>query len=89
MARARQADVGEPALLLHLALVVERARVREDALLEAGDEDDVELEALGGVERDQRDRVGVLLVRVLVGDQGRLLEQPVERVLGLEVARSA
>ena len=78
-------DVGEPALLLELLLVVERPAVREEALLEAGDEHDRELEALGGVERDERHRVGVALVRVLVGDEGRLLEQPVERVVGREV----
>ena len=89
LARAREADIREPPLLLHLALVVERAGVREDALLEAGDEDDVELEALGGVERDERDRVGVAGVRVLVGHEGRLLEQAVERVGRLEVAVAA
>ena len=50
-----------------------------------GDEDDRELEALGGVERDQRDRVGVALVRILVGDERGLLEQPVERVVGRQV----
>ena len=50
-----------------------------------GDEDDRELEALGRVERDQRDRVGVALVGVLVGDEGGLLEQPVEGVVGRQV----
>ena len=79
--RPRDPDVGEPALLLELLLVVERPAVREQALLEAGDEHDRELEALRRVERDQRDRVGVALVRVLVGDERGLLEQPVERVL--------
>ena len=83
--RPRHPDVREPALLLELLLVVERPAVREDAFLEPGDEDDRELEALGRVERDQRHRVGVALVRVLVGDERRLLEQPVERVLRLEV----
>ena len=83
--RAGDPDVGEPALLLELLLVVERPAVREDALLEPGDEDDRELEALGGVERDQRHRVGVALVRVLVGDERGLLEQAVERVVGRQV----
>ena len=78
-------DVREPALLLELLLVVERAVVREQALLEARDEHDRELEALRGVERDQRDRVGLALVRVLVGDQRRLLEQPVQRVVRRQV----
>src|SRR5674476_688552 len=45
-------DVGEPALLLQLARVVpialggQRPRVREDALLQAADEDGPELQAL-------------------------------------------
>ena len=86
--RPGDADVREPALLLELLLVVERAAVREEALLEAGDEDDRELEALGGVERDQRHRVGVALVRVLVGDERGLLEQPVERVVRRRGRRS-
>ena len=83
--RPGDADVGEPPLLLELLLVVERPAVREEALLEPGDEDDRELEALGRVERDQRDGVGVALVRVLVGDERGLLEQPVERVVGRQV----
>ena len=85
VARAREPDVGEAALLLHLPLIVERPRVREHALLQPGDEDRVELEALGRVHRDQRDRVRVLLVGVLVGDEGGLLEQPVKRVLRIKV----
>ena len=51
--RAGDADVGEPALLLDAALV-DRARVREHAVLHADDEDDRELEALGVVQRHQR-----------------------------------
>ena len=86
LAGARQAHVGEAALLLHLARVVERTGVREDALLQAADEDDLELEALGGVERDERDLVGVAGVGVLVGHQGRLLQEPVEGIGGLQVA---
>ena len=81
MPRARQADVREPPLLLHLARVVERPAVGEDALLQARDEHHVELEALGGVERDERHRVRVRRVGVLVGDQRGLLQQPVEGVL--------
>ena len=82
---AGDADVGEAALLLELLLVVERPAVREEALLEPGDEDDRELEALRGVERDERHGVGVALVRILVGDERRLLEQAVERVVGRQV----
>ena len=57
----------------------------EDALLQAADEDHIELEALGGMQRDERDRIGIALVGVLVGHEGRLLEQPVERVGRVEV----
>ena len=87
--RAGDAHVREPALLLQLALVVQRPVVREHALLEARDEHDRELEALRGVERDQRDRVLLALVGVLVRDQRGLLEQPVQRVLGREVVVAA
>ena len=59
---AGDADVGEPALLLELLLVVEGPAVREEALLEAGDEDDRELEALRRVKRDERHRVRIALV---------------------------
>ena len=37
------------------------------------------------MQRDQRELVGVGLVGVLVGDERRLLEQPIQRVVGREV----
>ena len=49
--RARDADVAEPPLLLELRLVVGRARVRKQALLEAADDHDRELQSLGAVHR--------------------------------------
>ena len=52
--RARDADIREPALLLDALLVIERARVREHAVLHAGEEDDRELQALHRVQRDER-----------------------------------
>ena len=72
--RARDADVGEPALLLDVALV-DRARVREDAVLAADDEDDRELEALGVVQRHQRHEALVVADRVGVGEQRDLLQE--------------
>src|SRR5205807_1903788 len=48
---ARHADVGEPPLLLEPVEVGERALMREQALLHAGEEHHRELEALGGVQR--------------------------------------
>ena len=76
------ADVGQPALLLQLARVAERAQVREDAVLQAGQEDDRELQALGGVQRHQRDHAGVVAGDrdlVGVGHQRDLLEEVGDR----------
>src|SRR5207302_1406298 len=53
LARARDADVAESALLLDLVLVVHRPGVREHALLHAGQEHGRELESLGRVECHQ------------------------------------
>ena len=55
----------------------------EDAVLEAGEEDDGELQALGGVQRHQRDHADVLAVGgvgdlVGVGHQGHPLEEVAE-----------
>ena len=61
LARPREADVGEAAFLLQAgaALLVERALVREQAFLPAGQEHGVEFEALGRVQRHDVDGVGV------------------------------
>ena len=77
------ADVGEAALLLQLGLVAQRALVREDAVLEPGEEDHRELQALGGVEGHQRDHPGVVAVGgvgdlVGVGHQRHPLEEVAE-----------
>ena len=74
------ADVREPALLLELGLVAERAHVREDAVLHAGEEHHRELQALRGVQGHQRDHPGLLLVGLVgdlvgVGDQGHPLQE--------------
>ena len=87
LARARQADIGEPALFLQTrqALVVERALVGEQPFLPAGEEDGVEFQALGGVQRHDAhcrsvgvdaplDRFGVVLVAAL----RELVEDPTE-----------
>ena len=58
--RAGDRDIGEAALLLEagIAAFVERALRGEDAFLPAGEEDGVELQALGGVDGHDRDLVG-------------------------------
>ena len=86
-ARAGDRDVGEAALLLEagIAALVERALRGEDAFLPAGEEDGVELEALGGVDGHDRDLVG-LAVGVVVHDQADMFEEGAERLIFLHRA---
>ena len=67
LARPGDADVAEAPLLLELVGVAEAARVREHAVLHAGEEHDGELEPLRGVQRHERDRavVGAVTVAAL------------------------
>ena len=78
LAGAGDTDVGEPPLLLQLLGVAQRAHVREDAVLETGEEDDRELQPLRGVQRHQRHHAAIVgRVRDLVGvgHQRHLLEE--------------
>src|SRR6266404_9454684 len=87
--RARHADVAEAPLLLD-AVLLDRARVREDPLLEADEEDGLELEALRIVQRHQRDERALAADGVLVGVERDLLEERRQarlRVLLLPLAR--
>src|ERR687892_1789953 len=79
--RARETDVGQAALFLE-PLLLERARVREDALLHPDEEDGAELQPLRVVERHQRHEAALLLQLVLVGVKGDLLEELREARLG-------
>src|SRR4030095_17185386 len=54
----RHSDVEESPLLFELVLVLGGLAVRKEALLEPDDEDVLELEALGGVQRRERDGTG-------------------------------
>jgi hypothetical protein len=74
---AGHADVTEATLFLELLGVtaLERADVRQNSLLHADHEHRRELEALGGVQGDQRDGVGLLVVFVDVGDQRNVFEE--------------
>jgi hypothetical protein len=78
-------DVGEPPFLLQGRRIVEGPAVGEDPLLETGDEDDRELETLGGVEGDEGHPVLAGPIRVGVGDEGGVLEEAIERVLRGEI----
>ena len=89
--RAGDPHVGEPPLLLEVARL-DRAHVREHAVLEADDEDDPELEALGVVEGHQRDDALVVAQVVLLGEERELLEELLNRALlggGVVLARHA
>ena len=76
LARPRQADIGQPPLLLEpgQALVVERALVGEQAFLPARQEHGVELQSLGGMQRHDAHHVGVAAVGH-VGQQRHVLEE--------------
>ena len=67
--RARHADVGEAALFFEFVHVGQRAVARENAVLEAGQEDDRELEPLGRVHRHERDERRVGIERVEIAHQ--------------------
>src|ERR671923_274081 len=58
---------------------LDRAHVREHAVLEPDDEDDPELETLGVVERHQRDDALVVAQVVLLGEERELLEELLHR----------
>ena len=79
--RAGEADVGEPPLLLQplLAVLVEAALAGKDALLPAGQEDQRELQPLGGVQGHDPHRV-LALAAVEIEHQGDVLEIGAEAV---------
>ena len=76
LARPRQADIGQPALLLEpgQALVVERALVGEQAFLPARQEHGVELQPLGGMQGHDAHHVAARALGI-VGEQGHVLEE--------------
>ena len=65
--RARDADVAEPALFLETGGVVQRALVREEAVLHAAEEQQRELEAFRRVQRHQLHAVLVRLGLAVAG----------------------
>ena len=77
-------DVEEPALLLHFVFVFRRSRVRKEPLFHAGDEDDRELQSLGGVHGHQP-HAGVPAARLLVDfrEQREPIDEAAERGFGI------
>src|SRR5579863_1336346 len=78
---ARDADVAEPALLFELVVVAHGPTVREDGLFESGDHDRRILQALGDVQCHQRDRAGLAVELVGVGDERHALDEVEQRVV--------
>src|SRR6266511_3852077 len=83
LAGTGDAHVGEPSLLLQVARLTDRTDVREDVLLQADDEHHRVLEALGGVQRHQGDRLAGRLDLVGVRDQRDRLEEAGQSALWL------
>ena len=79
------AHVGQPALLLHQVVVEHGPGQREHALLHAGQEHVVELQALCGVQRHQRHRAAGLVHGVQVGDQRHVLQEIAEPALRVQL----
>ncbi len=75
------ADVSETPLLLQalLAAFVERALVRKQPLLPAGKKNQVELEALGGMQRHEADAVAVVAL-FGVHDEADVFEETFHRL---------
>src|SRR3546814_13277639 len=76
---ASDRDIGEAAFLLEAreAAFVERALRGEDAFFPAGEEDGAEFQALGGVDRHDRD-LGLVGGRVVLHTQAAVFEEGAE-----------
>ena len=73
----RHADIGEAALLGEARLVGLAPAERQQTVLEADDEDDGELEPLGGVKCQERHRVGAGIPEIRIRrEQKPILEVP-------------
>jgi hypothetical protein len=79
LARPRHRDVHQPALLLQAVALLRCVLVREQALLEAGDEDDVELQPLGRMHGHQLHRVLPLAGLMLAGFERGVREEGGQR----------
>ncbi len=78
----RDADEEQPAFLFELVTIAVAPLVREQRVLEADDEDMVEFEPLGGVERHQGRPLARRLIGVGIAEQRDLLEVIQQRRLG-------
>jgi hypothetical protein len=88
--RPGHADVAQPPLLLEPRRVLDRHAVREQALLDAADEHQRELEALGRVQRHELHAVVVLVGLGVAGLERGVRQEGVERIhrhLSISVVR--
>src|SRR5579871_2507049 len=76
---ARHPNIAEAALLLHPRGILERAGVGKQALFQARQHDDRELEALRAVEAHENDAIGAVVRRVLIGEEREVLEEHLQR----------
>ncbi|MNG18421.1 hypothetical protein D3C84_1024860 [compost metagenome] len=75
MLGARDADIGQTALLFELFVIGERTAVREDAFFHPNDEDYRELQTFGAVHRHEDDSIllffGLVFIqRIDIRDEG-------------------
>src|SRR5581483_10116434 len=70
----RHSNVAEAPLFLEFFRIAKRAAVRECALFEAGKKNMIEFEALGGMQREQRDRCALVVI-VGIAYQGGTIEK--------------
>src|SRR2546427_4170818 len=73
-AGARHAYVAQPALLFELFRIVQGTAVGESAFFEAGQENMIELQALGRMQREQRDRGAIIEVVGIAHQRGTIEE---------------
>ena len=57
--------------------------MRQDAIVQADDEDRAELQALGRMQRQQRGGIDVVLNGVLIGDQCDIFKEVIQRAGGI------
>ena len=69
-------------------MLLERALVRQQALLHSNHEHDRELQALDHVQSDQRHTLAVLVISVDIGDERDLGEEVLQALSGLAVVEA-
>ena len=87
LARTRDGNIGEPALLLDARSIVHAVHMREKRLLHARREHAVELEALRGVHGHERDCLAVFPHGVQIGTQAHPFDEIGKRIPAKDARR--